>query len=95
MEDKDRTGTLGKKEYNELGKKVRLMLRICRPIFGSGKAVVLDNGFCVPKSITYLKAKGAYAADLINNRCYCPEGVPVDLIDTHFEDKEVGYVGMI
>ena len=34
-----------------------LMLRICRHIFVSGKAVVLDSGFCVAKVITELKSK--------------------------------------
>ena len=71
------------------------MLRMCRPIFGSGKAVLLDSGFCVAKGITELEAKGAYAEYLIKKRCYWPKGVPGDLIDTHFEDKEVGDVGMI
>ena len=45
---------LGQKEYNELGKTVSLMLRMCRTIFVSGKYVVLDNGFCVAKVITEL-----------------------------------------
>ena len=31
-----------------------LMLRICRPIFGSEKAVVLDGGFCVAKGVIEL-----------------------------------------
>ena len=73
VEDKDRTGTLGKKEYNELGKKVRLMLRICRPIFGSGKAVVLDSGFFVAKGSTEIEARGVYAAALIKKRSYRPK----------------------
>ena len=65
------------------------MLRMCRPIFGSGKAVVLDSGFCVTKVITELEARGVYAADLIKKRRYCPKGVPGDLIDSHFEDKYI------
>ena len=36
---------IGKKEYNELGKTVSLMLKMCRSIFGFGKAVVLESGF--------------------------------------------------
>ena len=49
------------------------MLRMCRPIFGSGKAIILDSGFCVAKGITELKAKGVYAAALIKKRHYCPK----------------------
>ena len=33
--------------------------------------------------------------DLIKKRRCCPKIVPGDLIDTHFEDKGVGDVGMI
>ena len=47
VEGKDRPRTLGQKEYNELGKTESLVLSMCRPIFGSGKAVVLGSGFCV------------------------------------------------
>ena len=68
---------------------------MCRPIFGSGKAVVLDNGFCFSKGITELEAKGVHESDLINKWCYWPKLFPGDLVDTHFEDKEVGDVGMI
>ena len=43
---------------------------MCKPIFGSEKAVLLDSGFCVDKGITELKVKGIYAAYLIKKRCY-------------------------
>ena len=43
------------KEYSELGKMVSLMLRMCKNIFGTGKAVVFDSGFCVDKGITELE----------------------------------------
>ena len=51
-EGKDRPQHLGQKEYNELKKMASLMLSICRPIFVSSKAVVLNGGFCVVKGIT-------------------------------------------
>ena len=86
---------LGQKEYKKLGKTERLMSRRCRPIFGSGKAVVLDSGFIVAKGITQIKAKDVYAGALIKKLRYCLKGVPGDLIDNHFEDKEVGDVGML
>ena len=65
------------------------------PIFVWGNDVVLDSGFCVSKGITYLKSKCVYAAALIKNQHYWLKGVSGDLIDAHFEDKEVGDVGMI
>ena len=84
MEGKDRPGPLGKKEYNELGKMESLMLIMCRPIFGSGKDVLLDGGFCVAKVITELEDKGVYVADMIKKRRPWTKGVPDELIDTHF-----------
>ena len=71
------------------------MLWMCRPISVSGKAVVLDSEFCVTKGIKELKSKCVYAAALIKRWRYWPKGVPSDLIDTNFEDKEVSDVGMI
>ena len=68
---------------------------MCRPIFESGKAVILENGFCVVKGIIELNAKGVYSAALIKKWCYWPRGVPGDLIDNHFENTEVGDVVMI
>ena len=54
MEGKERPTELGKKKWEELGKIVGLMLRICDPIFSTGKCVVLDSGFCVSKGVTVL-----------------------------------------
>ena len=51
--------------------------------------------FFVSKGITDLKTKGVYVLDLIKKGRYWPKGVPGDLIDTHFEDKEVGDVVII
>ena len=71
------------------------MLRMYRPIFVSGKAVVLYSGYSVAKYITELKSKGVYAVALAKKRCCCLKGFPGDLIDNHFEYKEFGDVGMI
>ena len=45
-----------------------LMLRICRPIFGLGKAVVLYSVFCIVKGIIELEDKGVYAEALTKKR---------------------------
>ena len=68
------------------------MLNMCRPIFVSGKAVVLDSGFCVAKCIIDIESKGVYAVAMIKERRYWPKEVPGELIDNHFEDKEFGDV---
>ena len=54
MEVKDRPQQAGEKEYYTLGEILSLMLRMCKPIFGTEKAVVLENGFCVAKGFTEL-----------------------------------------
>ena len=95
MEGKDCPRPLGQKEYNDLGKTVSLMLRICRNLFGSGKDVFLDSVICVAKGITDLEAKGIYSSDMFKKWSYWPKGFSGDLIDTRFEDNEVGDVGMI
>ena len=71
------------------------MASMCRPIFGSGKNVVLDSVFCVAKGITELEAKGVYAEALIKKWRFRPKVFFGNIIDTYFEDKEVGDVGMI
>ena len=71
------------------------MLRMCGTIFGTGKALILDSLFCVTKGITEIEAKCVYVRDLTKKRHYWPKGVSGDFIDTHFQGKEVGDVGML
>ena len=71
------------------------MFSMCRPISGSGKAVVLESRFCVSKVITDLEEKGVYVAAMIKKRRSWLKGVPGELIDTHFEYKGVGDVGIM
>ena len=87
MEGKDHPQQFGQKEYNKLGKTVSLMLSMCKAIFGSGKDVVLDSGFCVAKLITDLEAEFLYAEALIKKQRYWLKEVPGDPINTHFEYK--------
>ena len=76
MEGKYRPQQLGQKEYYELGKIVSLMLGMCRPIFGTGKDVVLDSSFCVAKCIIELEAKRVYAEALTKKWRYWTNRVP-------------------
>jgi hypothetical protein len=55
--DKSKEGR-GLKEFDGLSKTVGLLLRLTRTIWGMGKVVVLDSGFCVLQGIVKLK-KGA------------------------------------
>ena len=64
-EGKDRPRELGVKEYDDKGKTVGTLLRLTVPIWGGGKVLVLDSGFCVLKAIVELKKRGVFAASLI------------------------------
>ena len=48
------------KAFKKYGKTAGLLLRMCEPLFGSLKVVILDSGFCVLKGIIELK-----------KRCFC------------------------
>ena len=57
------------------------MLKMCEPIFSTGKYAVLDIDFYVSRGITAVLEFGVYAAALVKKRKYWPKGVPGDTID--------------
>ena len=65
VEGKDRPNELGKKEGDEKGPTIGLLLRMLAPIFNLGFMVILDSGFCVLKAIIELRKKGVFASALI------------------------------
>ena len=71
-------------------KTIHLLLRLCKTLYGTGRIVILDSGFCVLQGIIELRKKGVFAGALIKKRRYWPKHVPGDMIDEHFKDKEVG-----
>lgn len=95
MEGKDAPPERPAEQFSELGKTVGLLLRMTRSIWGTGKALVLDSGFCVLKGIVELKKKGVYAAAQIKKRRYWPKHVDGDAIKSYFEDKDVGSVAAL
>ena len=93
VEGKDRPNQMGPEEFSEKGgKTVGLMLRMCQPIWHTGKVVILDSGFCVLKGIVELKKVGVYASALIKKRRYWPKYVDGNAINAHFATKDVGDV---
>jgi hypothetical protein len=72
-EGRDRpTGT--RKEFEgEYGQGViSMLLRLCKTVFGSGRTVYLDSGFCVLQGIVALGLKGLFAcAQIKSRRCVC------------------------
>ena len=59
-EGKDCPQHMGKKEYDKLGASVGTLLRLTKPVHGSGKVFVLDSGFYVLKALVELKRKGFF-----------------------------------
>ena len=68
---------------------------MCKTLYGTGKALVMDIGFCVSRGIFELEQKGVYGASLIKKKIYCPKGDPGAAIDAHFEDKDVKHCDML
>ena len=95
MEVKDRPIELGNKKWEELGKTVGFMLRMCEPICSTGKCVMLVSGFCVSKGITALLEVGLYATALIKKQKCWPKGVPGYDIDEYLSDKDVTHLDML
>ena len=94
QEGKDRPPGAGSKKYaDEFGKTPSLMLRMHESIKRTGKACTMDSGFCVSKGIVAMHNQlGVFGQSLIKKRGrYWPKGVPGDMIDEHFKDKELGY----
>ena len=87
IERKYRPSQRGAKQHQEIGNTVGLMLGMCKPIFGSGKSVVFESGFCVAKEIVGLEARGVYGGVLIKKQQYWPRNVSGSDTDKHFEGK--------
>jgi len=95
VEGKDKPRERPEPEFNELGKTVGLLLRLTQQLWGTGKVVVLDSGFCVLKGLIELKKKGVFAAALIKKRKYWPRYIDGERIKAHFADKPIGYADAI
>jgi hypothetical protein len=89
-EGKDRPTEAGSKEYDELGKTTGTLMRLTKPVHGTGKLFVLDSGFCVLEALVQMRKVGVFAHALVKKRRYWPKHVPGDLIIAHFADKVIG-----
>jgi len=90
VEGKDRPDELPQPEFDRHGKTVGLLVRLTKSLWGTGKLVILDSGFCVVKGLVELKRKGVFASALIKKRRYWPKYIDGDAIKSHFEGAEVG-----
>ena len=74
VEGRDCPQELGEPKFNNKGgKTIGLMLRMTKPIWNTGRLVILDSGFCVLKGLIELAKQGVYGAALIKKRRYWPK----------------------
>ena len=66
------------------------MMRMKKPLWGTGKVVVMYSGFCVLGGSISMVEKGFWGSALIKKRCYWTMGVPEEEILRHMQNKEVG-----
>ena len=65
-------------DYGETGE---LMMRMKNPLFGTGKAMVMESIFCVLKGIVGVLAHGVYRTMVIKKKRYCPKYYKLNDID--------------
>jgi len=70
---------------------VGLMERMTKPLWQTGKAVVMDSGFCVLEGVVRLRRdRGVYACAMIKKRRNWPSGVDGAKMDAELEATEIG-----
>ena len=89
-EGKDCPKEAQKPEHENLGTAVSLLLRLCKNVFNTGKAAILDSSFCVLKGVIELRKRGACGAAVIKKRRHWPAGVPGKEMDERASGKELG-----
>jgi hypothetical protein len=68
---------------------------LTKELWGQGKVVVLDSGFCVLEAICELKKKGVFSAAVIKKRRYWPKHIKGDEFKEHFGGTEIGHADCI
>ena len=90
VEGKDEPHTYNQQRHEPLGKTVGLLKRMCQSIFGTGRIIILDSGFCVLAGLIELRKMGLYASAVIKKRKYWPKYIPGNKIDSHLDGKDIG-----
>jgi hypothetical protein len=73
----------------------KMMLEMTKPLYGTGKVVVADSGFCVRDGVIACHNKGVYVQAYVKKRGHWPKGVPGDHIDNHLSKAPLGYCGTL
>ena len=69
VEGKDKPKDIGKMEFEtDYGATVGKTMRTTKRLFGTGKDVVMDSGFCVLKEIEGMLAHGLYGKAVMKKK---------------------------
>ena len=85
VEGKDRPKDLGRPNFEtELEKStMALMWRMTKPLWVTGKAVIMDIVFYVLKGLIGMYDRGVYDSEVVKKRRYWPSGIYGDQINAH------------
>ena len=68
-------------------KMVGLVLQLTRALWSTGKAVIINSGFCVLKGLLEIRKRGGLWNCIDKNMRYWPRGVYGDAINNYFRSK--------
>ena len=63
------------------------MARMTNPLWGTGKVVVIDSGFCALEGSISMVEKGVLESASIMKRRYFPKGMSAEEILPHIQNK--------
>ena len=64
---------------------MELMWRMTKPLWGTGKTVIIDSGSLVLKGLIGMYNIGVYVNAVAKNHIYCPSGIYVDQTNAHLK----------
>jgi hypothetical protein len=94
QEGKDRPQHLPVAEFSHLfpdgNKAGPLMMRLCKPLFGTGSIVIHDAGFSSIPALAQLKKRGVFASCLIKKKKYWPKFTLGGEHEAHMAARPIG-----
>lgn len=94
QEGKDRPSHLPEEEFANLfpdgSKAGPLMMRLCKPLFGTGAVVIHDAGFASIPALCQLKKRGVFASCLLKKKKYWPKFSRGAENEAHMAGKNIG-----
>ena len=87
VKGKDRPKDLGRMDFETgpVKSTISLVWRMTKPLWGSGKTVVMDIGLCMFKGLIGMYDIGLYGSAVTKKRRYWPSGIYRNQINAHFK----------